>query len=126
AGADALDDVVLGEDASDPGLFADGDALVAGAAGQRGGQVGRVGPAVAGQPDRPFEVVVTQERVALSRLPRADQLALELVGLGGGRGPSQLGHPVLGTGDGDAAAAPEAGAQAGFCLEPLVQLAGVL
>ena len=125
-GADAGDLAVVREDAGDPGSLADGDALVAGAAGQRGGQVGRVGPAVAGQPDRPFEVVVAQDRVELFRLLRADQLALELVGLGGGRGPPQLGHPVLGASDGDAAAAPEAGAQAGLCLEPLVQLAGVL
>ena len=126
AGADAGDGVVLGEDAGDAGALGDRDALVAGTAGQRGGQVGRVGAAVAGQPDRAFEVVVAQDRVELFRSPRADQLAVELVGLGGGGGPSQLGHAVLRAGDRDSAAAPEAGAQAGLLLEPLVQLAGVL
>ena len=126
AGADAGDGVVLGEDRGDAGVLGDRDAFVAGAAGQRGGQVGRVGAAVAGQPDRALQVVVAQDRVELAGPGRADQLAVELVGLGGGGGPFQLGHAVFGAGDGDAAAATEAGAQARLCFQPLVQLAGVL
>src|SRR6185437_7624120 len=86
----------------------------------------RVGAAVAGQPDRTLQVVVAQDRVELAGPGRADQLAVELVGLGGGGGPFQLGHAVFGAGDGDAAAATEAGAQARLCFQPLVQLAGVL
>ena len=125
-GADAGDLPVLGQDAGDAGALADRDALVAGAPGQRGGQVGRVGPAVAGQPDRPGEVVDPHDRVELAGLVRADQLAFQLVGLGGGGRPAQLGHAVGRAGDGDAAAPPEAGAQAGLRLQPLVQLAGVL
>ena len=114
------------QDAGDPGPLAHRDAFIAGAPGQRGGQVGRVGAAVAGQPDRPGEVVDPHDRVELAGPLRADQLALQLVGLGGGGRPPELGHAVGGPGDGDAAAAAEAGAQAGLRLEPGVQLGGVL
>src|SRR5271165_2359582 len=117
---------VGGQDAGDAGALAHRNAHVAGAPGQRGGQVGRVGPAVAGQPDRPGQVVHGHDRVELAGPLRADQLAFQLVGLGGGGGPPKLCHAVGGTGNGDAAAAPEAGAQAGLRLQPGVQLGGVL
>ncbi len=123
---DAGDGVVLDGDGGDAGALADRDALVPGAAGQGGGQVGRVGPAVAGQPDRALEVVDLHHRVKLVGALGADQLAVELVGLGGGGGALELGQAVLGAGHGDAAAAPEAGGQAGLPLQALVQLGGVL
>src|SRR5580693_9823223 len=77
-GADAGDGLVVALDTGDPGPLSYRDAAVAGAAGQRGGQVGRVGPAVAGQPDRSGEVVHSHDRVELAGPPRADQLALQL------------------------------------------------
>ncbi len=125
AGADAGDSAAVAQDAGDPGSLADGDALVAGAAGQREGQVGRVGLAIAGEPDGSLEVVGAHDRVELARPFRADQLALKLEGLGGGGGPLQVGHPVRRAGHGDTTAPPEAGAQAGLGLQPVVQLGGV-
>src|SRR6185437_16697713 len=77
-GMNAFDGLTVGDDAGHRSPLGDGDALVAGAAGQRGGQVGGVGPAVARQPDRAGQVVGAQDRVALGRLGRGDQLAVEL------------------------------------------------
>ena len=125
-GADAGHRAALGEDAGNAGALADGDALVAGAAGQREGQVGRVGLAVAGEPEGALEVVRADYRVELAGPFRADQLALQLERLGGGGGPPQVGHPLRRPGHGDPAAAPEPGAQPGLGLQPLVQLGGVL
>ena len=125
-GADAGCRAVLGHNGGHPGPLPDRDAAVARAAGQREGQVGRVGPAVAGQPDGPGQVVDAEHGVALAGLPRADQLALQLVGLGGGGRALQLGQAILGAGHGHAAAAAEPGGQAGLGLQPVVQLGGVL
>ncbi len=113
-------------DAGHPGPLAHRHAAVAGAPGQRGGQVGRVGPAVTGQPDRPRQIGDLHERVELAGSLRADQLAFELIRLGGRGRPAQLHHAVRRPGDRDAAAPPEAGGQAGLLLEPGVQLGGVL
>ncbi len=125
-GADPCHGFALGENAGHARSLCYRDAAVAGAPGQRGGQVRRVGPAVTGQPDRPGEVVDPHDRVELAGPFGADQLAFQLVSLGGRGGPPELRHPVGRPGDGDAAAPSEAGGQASLLLEPGVQLGGVL
>ena len=82
-------------DAEDPGALEDPRAALPRAPGQGRGEVDRVGLAVAGQPDRPRQVVGPHDRVAVRRLRRGEQLALEAERRGGGRGAPQLRHPRL-------------------------------
>ncbi len=110
----------------DPHPFPHRDTELPGALGQRLGDVGGVGRAVAGQPDRPGEVLGAQQRVPLPRLLGREQLALQVVGGRGRSGAPQRRHPVVGARDDEAADLPVAGAQAGLGLEPLVEVGGVL
>ncbi len=87
--------------------------------GQGRGEVGRVGLAVARQPDRAHQVVGPHDRVAVRRLRRGEQLALQAERRRGGGGAPQLGHPRLRPGHRDAAAPLEAGRQPGFASSSL-------
>src|SRR3984885_2024599 len=113
-------------DAGHPDPLADQHAPLAGAPGQRRGQVRGIRPAVAWQPDRPDDVVDRHDRVSVAGLRGRDQLAVQLIGLGGRGGPAQLHHAIVSSGDGHATTAAEAGTQASLLLQPPVQLGGVL
>ena len=126
AGGDPGHGAAAHGDAGHGRVLADDRAALARAAGQRLGQVGRVGPAVARQPQRAHQVIGGHDRVQLGGPLRADQLAVDLVGGRGGRGPRQRGHPLGGPGHGDAAAPAEARGLAGLRLQPLVQPGRVL
>ena len=119
-------DVVLGEDVEDPDVLDHPRAALPRPLGQRHGEVGRVGLAVAGQPDGADEVVGRHQRPALAGLLRREDLALQVERLGGRGGAAQLDHPVLGARDGDAAAALEPRAQPGLVLQPRVEVGRVL
>ena len=121
-GAHAGDAPVLDEHVEHPGLLQDPGSPLPGALRQCGGQVGRVGLAVAGQPDGADEVVHAHHGVVLERLLGGEQLALEVEGGRGCCSTTQLGHPVLGACDRHSAAALEAGGQADLLLELGVEL----
>src|SRR6185312_17074847 len=74
---DAGYDAVFGIDSGDPHLFKDFRAAIARALGQRLGQVGRVGLAVAGQPDRTDEIADRHHRPAVERLARRNHLDVD-------------------------------------------------
>ena len=94
--------------------------------GQRERQVGRVGLAVAGQPDRTDEIIDAHHRVVLERLLAREQFAFHVERRGVGGGATQLDHPVLGARDGHSPALLVAGRQPGLGLELGVQLRRVL
>jgi hypothetical protein len=100
-----------------PGALEDTGALQAGPLRERGGHVDRVDLAVARQPDRADQIIGAEERPPFARLIRTDQLALEVVGLGCGRRPPQLGHAVGGAGHSQTPAPLEARCQPGLLLQ---------
>ena len=113
-------------DAEDAGAFEYLGATGARPTRQRCGDVHRVRRGVTGQPDRTQEILGGEDRVALLGLVRRDELALEVVRLGGRRSTPQLDHPVLGAGDGHPAASLEAGGQSGLLLQLAVERCRVL
>ena len=113
-------------DTDDAGTFEHLGATGAGPARQRCGDVHRVRRGVPGQPDRTQEILGGEDRVSLLGLVRRDELALEVVGLGGRRCAPQLDHPVLGAGNGHPAASLEAGGQSGLLLQFAVERCRVL
>jgi hypothetical protein len=117
---------VLGQDVEDAGPLGDPGTALTRALGQCGGEVRRVRLPVTGQPDGAEQVLDLHDRVALRGLLRCQQLALEAVGVGGGRRPLQLHHPVRGPGDGHPAALLVAGREPDLGLQVGVELGGVL
>ncbi len=101
-------------------------AALARALGQRHRQVGRVGLAVARNPDRALQVVGTHHRVQIASLPGRDQLHLDAEAACQ-RGLLFQHHPALGRARHvDAAALFPAGGQAGFRFERGIELDAVL
>ena len=115
-----------GVDVQDPGALEDRRATLFGALGEGLGEVGRVGSPVGRQPDRSDEVVGADQRVALPRLIRGEQVAVQPVCRCAGRRPAQGDHPLGGARHGEAPAATVARRQPGLGLDPVVELAGVL
>ena len=99
---------------------------MAGAPGEGGRHVDRVDGGVTGQPEGAEQVARLEDGIALERLGRGEQLALEVVGLRRGRRPAELDHPLGRAGHRDAAAPLEAGGQARLRLELAVEAGGVL
>ena len=97
-----------------------------GASGQRLGEVGRVGPPVAREPDRAEQIVDLHQGEALEGLVGGEQAALEVVRRGARHGAPQLGHAFRGASHGQATADAIARRQARLGLEPRVELRGVL
>ena len=129
-GADAGDATasarVLGEHVGDPHALDHAGTALPGALGERAGEVGGVGLPVTGEPDGADEVVDLHQRVALLRLGRAQQGAVEVEGLGRRRRAPQLGHPVLGARHDEAAALLVAGREPGLLLQLGVEPGRVL
>ena len=113
-------------DAEHAGALEDPRAALPRAAGQRRGEVDRVGLAVAGQPDRAHQVVGPHDRVAVRRLRRGEQLALQAERRRGRGGAPQLRHPRLRPRHRDPAAPLEPRRQPGFPLQLAVELSRIL
>ena len=125
-GAHTGDPAVRVDHTGHPGVLDDPRATQPRALGQRLRQVGRVGLAVGGQPDRPDQVVDPHHRPVLQRLLGREQFTVQVEGGRVGRGAAQLHHPVLGARDRHPAALLVAGRQPGLGLEFGVQLRRVL
>ena len=103
----------------------DAHAAIARALGQRDRQVGRVGLAVAGQPDPALQVGGLHHRDAGAGLGRCDHIAGHAVGACHGGGALELHHAVGAAGHRQRAALLPAGTQTGFRLKPRVQIGRV-
>ena len=97
-----------------------------GSFGQRTGEVGRIGFAVGGQPDRANEVVDAHYRIVLECLFGGEEFTLEIKGRSIGGRAAQLDHPVFGARDCHAPALLVSGRQPDFAFEFGVELGGVL
>ena len=117
---------VAAEDVGDPGVLDDAHASHSGPAGQRRRHVDRVDRGVAGQPQGTQQVADLQNRVPLQGLVGREQLALEVVGVGRGRGATELNHALGRAGHGDTTAPLESGGQSRLGLELAVETGGVL
>jgi hypothetical protein len=113
-------------DRDDLRVLGDLHAAHARALGERHRQVGGIGLAVAGDPDRAGEVVGAQDRKQLAGLRRADLLAFDAEAARERELLAQDHHPLRRAGDVDAAALLPAGRQPGLGLERRVQLDAVL
>ncbi len=110
----------------DLGAFDDLDAAIARALGERHRQVGRVGLAVARDPDRAGEVVGAQRREHCAGARRRDLLAFDAEAARQSELLSEHHHPLARLRDVDAAALLPPGREAGLGLERRVQLDAVL
>ena len=125
-GHDAGHPAVPRGDAGHAGALLDADAPQAGPAGEGGRHVDRVDGGVAGQPEGAEQIARLEDGVTLEGLEGGQQLAFEVVGLGRGRRPAELDHPLRRARHGHAAAPLEAGGEARLRLELAVEAGGVL
>ena len=131
-----LDGTAVGHDAGHPavpcghalhpGVLLNADAAEAGPAGERRRHVDGVDGRVARQPQSTQQIARLQDRIPLQGLGGCEQLAVEVVGLGRGRGPAELDHPLGRARHGHAAAPLETGGEAGLRLEFAIEAGGVL
>ena len=117
---------LLGVDRRHPRLLEDAYAVVARALGQRLGDVGWIGLAVARQPDRAHQVVGAHDGVLLARLFGRQLLAGDALGVGHRRRAAQIGHALWRARHRDRAALLPARRQARLGLEPGIELGAVL
>ena len=118
--------LALGLHADHLDAFDDRRASLARALGQRHRQVGRIGLAVAGNPDRALQVVGAHHRKQLASALRADLLAVDAEAAGEGELAAQHLHALRRARDVDAAALLPSGRQAGLRFERCIELDAVL
>ena len=112
-------------DADDAVALEDLDAAHASALGEGLRDGGRVGGAVAREPEGAEDVVDLHGLPHLLRLRGADDVRLDAEGAGAGAGQLKCGHAVLVARKSEAAAAFEAGGEAGLCFECSVEFGAV-
>ena len=112
---------LLGVDRRHPRLLEDAYAVVARALGQRLGDVGWIGLAVARQPDRAHQVVGAHDGVLLARLFGRQLLAGDALGVGHRRRAAQIGHALWRARHRDRAALLPARRQSRLGLEPGIE-----
>ena len=117
---------LVDQDVGDAHALEDADSPGPRTFGERLGEIGRVGAPVAGQPDRPDEVVVADEGIALLGLRGREELALQAVGRGARHRAPQRHHPIRRAGHRHSPADPIPRRQPGLLLEPGVEVGGVL
>ena len=125
-GADAGGAAVGVFDVEDADVLQDRRAAVAGALGQREGELLGDDLAVVGQPGGAEHVVGPQERPLLPGRVGADEVDVHPEPLGHGGGPAKLGHPLGRPRHDEAADLLPPGRVAGLPLQPGVQLGAVL
>ena len=103
----------------------DAHAAIARALGQRDRQVGRIGLAIARQPDTALQIGGLHHRDAGAGLGRRDHVAGHAVGTRHRGGALELGHPVGAARHRQRAALLPAGAQPGLRFQPRVQVGRV-
>ena len=115
-----------GDDVGHACALRDAHAPHAGAAGQRRRHVDRIDGAVARQPEGAEQIADLQNGVALPSLRRRQQVALEVVGLRGGRRPPELDQPLGRPGHRHPTTPLETGGETGLGLELAVQAGRIL
>ena len=113
-------------DAGDLDVLEDQRPAVARALGQRQRDVAGVGLPIRGQEDAAFHALQVHERVLVAASLGREHFGLKPEGMGHGRPPGQLLHPVVAECQGEGAALAEPGRDAGLRLERAVEVGGVL
>ena len=111
--------------AADTHAFADSDAAIARAFGERQSQVGGIRLAIARKPHAAFQIGSRHERIALARLCCGDHVAGDAERLGDRRRSLQLDHAVGRAGDGQRAALLPPGRKPRFIFEARIKLGRV-